>query len=377
MPCAPPPERRFVRRLASLLLAAGFLVLAGPPARAAERALLQGLFDAELWKTDDGSVLLSRNEGDPAAQGRLRVWAAGDFGAGFEGFALEEIEGGKAEEEHGPTYELEQAYLRYSFRAPRRLVIEAGRLPAPIGNFSRRYFSSVNPLIGGPDGYQVSYPTGFQITGGAGRFDYRVAGVDLPLTNENYVPAAGRALRPALAFGLTPTIGLRLGAYYTRGPYLNDKVSLPPGAGWKDFAQEIAGFDLQFSRGYFELNGDFNRSSYEVPGQARMSRGAAWFVEPKYTFSPRFFAALRVEENDYAYIAPAGGGVWFAGTVRFYDVEAGVGYRIGPGTVLKLSYRADRWQVADSLKPILPDGYAVAAQLSHTFDVGSWFKPRP
>src|SRR5260221_3432429 len=344
MPCAPPPERRFVRRLASLLLAAGFLVLAGPPARAAERALLQGLFDAELWKTDDGSALLSRNQGDLAAQRRLRVWAAGDFGAGFEGFALEEIEAGKAEEDHGPTDELEQAYLRYSFRAPRRLVLEAGRLPAAIGNFSRRYFSSVNPLIGDPDAYQVSYPTGFQITGSGGRFDYRVAAVDLPLTNQNYVPAAGRALRPALAFGVTPTIGLRLGAYYTRGPYLNDKVSLAPSAGWEEFAHAIAGFDLQFSRGYFELNGDFNRSSYEVPGQARMSRGAAWFVEPKYTFSPRFFAALRMEANDYAYIAPAGGGVLFAPAVRFSCVEAGGGDRVaagdGPQTRLPAGARA-------------------------------------
>jgi len=39
--------------------------------------------------------------------------------------------------------------------------------------------------------------------------------------------------------------------------------------------------------------------------------------------------------------------VWTATTVRFGDVEIGVGYRFGAGTTLKASYRFDDWDVED------------------------------
>lgn len=58
-------------------------------------------------------------------------------------------------------------------------------------------------------------------------------------------------------------------------------------------------------------------------------------------------------------------------------MEVGAGYRIAPGAVLKVAYRRDRWNVDDSLKPILPDGYALSAQISYTFNVSSWIeRPR-
>lgn len=60
--------------------------------------------------------------------------------------------------------------------------------------------------------------------------------------------------------------------------------------------------EASFSRGHFELQADLARSRYEVPGFARDLRGTAWFVEPKVTFTPRPFAALRYERNDYPYI---------------------------------------------------------------------------
>ena len=53
--------------------------------------------------------------------------------------------------------------------------------------------------------------------------------------------------------------GLRFGAYYTRGPYLgpDSEAGIPAGSDWKDFDQAVAGLEFQFSRGHFELHGDF------------------------------------------------------------------------------------------------------------------------
>ncbi len=367
---------RTLRRALSLLACALFAIA---PAPCDEHVLVGGLFDAEYWQTDDGSRLLSRNDGDAAPGGRLRLWAASEFRPRLQGFVRGEAYGGRANSEYGTETKLEQAFVRYSFSEPRRLVIEAGQLLSPIGNFSRRYLSSVNPLIGSPDGYSLDYPLGAQATGQVGRFDYRAALVDRPFVNDRYVPETGRALRPALAAGMTPVVGTRLGVYATLGPYLGPRVApmLSSGEHWKDFNQTVYGLDVQFSHGYFELNGDYAHSSYEVPGGAPDVHGFAYFIEPKYTWSPRFFTALRLERNDYPYIAPLGPGVWLSTTADFYDAEVAAGYRLGPGALLKVAYRRDRWMVDDSLKTFFPDGYAVSAQLSYSFNVNSWFeRPR-
>jgi hypothetical protein len=349
------------------------------PSPCDERVLVGGLLDAEVWKTDDGSRLLSRNDGETAPAARLRLWAASEFLPRLQGFVLGEVGGGSGSDEEETDTELEQAYVRYTFRPPLCLMVEAGQIVTPIGNFSRRYLSSVNPLIGSPDSYSLSYPVGFQMSGQAARLDFRAALVDRPFVNEKYVPDPGRSLRPMLAAGVTPVVGTRLGAYATRGPYLGPGAEpmLASGERWKDFRQAVYGIDAQFSRGYFELNGDFARSSYEVPGAARSVRGRVYFIEPKYTWSPRFFTALRFERNNYPFIMALGPGVWLGTTAAFYDVEAGAGYRLGPGAVLKVAYRRDYWNVDPSLKSFFPNGYSIAAQLSYRFDVNAWFeRPR-
>jgi hypothetical protein len=367
---------RFDPRSAVLLVAAVSLASA-PPASAEGGVLVKGLLDAELFDTDAGSRLLSENEGEMGGQGRLRILAAADFGAGFQAFAIGRLEGGDASEYGETETDLDQAFARYTFGASRTTTIDAGKITVPFGNFSKRYLSNVNPLIGHPDSYDVSYPLGVVLSGGGKRFDYRAAVLDQPLVNESYVPEPSSAARPAVSFGVTPTTGARAGVYYTRGPYLGTEVeaSIPAGASWRDYEQEIFGFEASFSRGYFELNADLAVASYEVPTLSD-AHGTAWFVEPKYTFTPRLFAALRFERNDYPYIA-AFGPVWIAPNAVLYDAEAGVGWRFSPGLLLKASYRRDRWEVAEADQADFPEGYAVALQLSYDFDVTAWLeRPR-
>ena len=88
MRCAPRPE--------SLAIFVALCLLAPGPARAEDRVLVQGLADWEIWRTNDDSELLSRNEGRAASLGRLRLWMAVPFGERLQAFALGEVEGGKA-----------------------------------------------------------------------------------------------------------------------------------------------------------------------------------------------------------------------------------------------------------------------------------------
>jgi hypothetical protein len=145
--------------------------------------------------------------------------------------------------------------------------------------------------------------------------------LDQPDIIPSYIPfVPDSAFRPALGFGVTPFTGLRFGFSYTEGPYLNRQLGayLPPGADWRDFDQRILGFDVQFSRGYLELNGQLVVSKYDVP---------------------------------------------------FRDVEVGLGYRFSPNTQLKVAYRRDHWDSQASPENSIRNGYSLALQLSHHFDL--------
>ena len=349
---------------AGLLIAA--IAFMPSVAHAQGGVLLQGVADVELWKTDAGSALLARNDGRAAFLGRVHLWGAWEPVAGLALYAMAEAEGGPAEEH--AELEVDQAGVRWT--RSRALVADAGILTSPVGTFGNRRLSNRNPLVGAPDGYPVTYPLGLLLSGNARMVDWRAAVVSLPVTSEDYTPEPDAAPRPALGVGFTPATGLRFGASWTAGPYLNCDVpsALLAGRDWKGYGQRVAAIDLQASRGYVELWAEAGRSAYEVPGRARPVRGVAGYVETRYTFTPRWYAAARAERNDYPYIQLRDG-AWLATATDMRNLEAGVGFRPSSHQLLKLTWRRDHWRVAPEMRDILPDGYAVAVQFSQTFDV--------
>ena len=363
------------RRLSASWISLALLVLAWGGSHAEERVLVQGLTDAEIWYTDPQSYALSRNEGETASAARLRLWAVGEFMENLQGFVLGAVEGGRGSQTGETDTRLEQAYLRYSFDAPKRLVLQAGKLSLPYGNFSRRYFSSQNPLIGTPLNYEISYPLGIQINGAVKRFDFMVAALDGPLTHQEYDSPTESSVRPAISAGVTPLTGFRIGGYFTKGPYLS-RISedwLLPGDELGDFHEKLWGLDLQFSRAHFELNGELTQARLEVP-YAEDAWGRAWYVEPKYTFSPRWYAALRWERGDLPWAYWIFDAVWSEEQIRVNGLEAGIGFRIIPGLLVKTSYRTELGKRSSGPDP---EGHALALQLSYSFDVNSWFqRPR-
>ena len=346
-----------------IMLAATVLV---PTLTQAQGALLQGIADVELWKTDARSALLARNEGKAAMLGRVHLWGAWEPVAGLTFHALGEAEGGPAEEH--TELEVDQAGVRWT--RSRTLVADAGILTSPVGTFGARRMSTRNPLIGAPDGYPVTYPLGAQLSGVVRMLDWRAAVVSLPVTNDEYTPAPSAAARPAAGVGITPTTGVRIGASWTAGPYLNRDIpsSLLAGRDWKRYGQRIAAVDVQASRGYLEVWAEAGRSAYEVPGRARAMRGVAGYVESRYTFTPRWYVAARAERNDYPYIAIEDG-AWEASSSDVRNVEAGVGFRPSSHQLVKATWRRDQWRVAPALRAYLPDGHAIAVQFSQAFDV--------
>jgi hypothetical protein len=345
------------------------LTLAAPAA--AQGIQLQGIADLEGWSTDTGSNLLTRNSGDPGALVRLQMWTAVEVVRNLVAFAQAEVEGGSAsteEEKYEP--ELYQLALRYSPSA--RFVLDVGKSTHPMSTFAARRFSTRNPLIGSPDGYTAQYPLVVQASGSDAIFDYRIAASSLPLSHEDYVPEPGAAWRPVLGVGVTPFIGFRAGVSATWGPYLSDEYSAAQlhDRDWKDYRQRIVAFDVQFSKGYLEMRGEHSRSSYDVPGSDAPDTGTDTYLEAKYTFDPRFFAAARVERNNYPFISLAGSAFWVSSRTDFDNAEFGVGYRLSESSLVKGSFRVDKWYRTDANRAFVgPGGHAIAVQFSQAFDL--------
>lgn len=372
MSALPRTERRFAALRRSVVGACALTLILGATRAAAQMPImLQGILDGEGWSTNATSNLLTRNHGDPAALGRLEMWGAIQPWRGLVFYAQGDAETGAARTDTAAGTVYSNLFgAQYTFTPA--FVLTGGRLTPIIGTFAPRHFSTRNPLIGEPDGYSLDYPLGIEASGEFSLFDYRAAMVSLPTTHDYYEPKPTPRLRPAIGGGITPITGLRLGGSFTAGSYLNrgiDTVQLF-GKSWDDYQQQVVAADLAYSRGYLETHAEAARGTYDIPG-ANAITGITYYGEVKYTFTPRLYLATRVERNDYPFIRP-GTTVWAARLTDFADAEIGGGYRLGPSTLLKISWRGDRWWVKPGSGFRGTGGHALAFQFSHAFDVMQW-----
>jgi len=177
-----------------------------------------------------------------------------------------------------------------------------------------------------------------------------------------------------------PRFGLRFGITWTQGPYLDRQAAyVPPGTSSADFDQRVWGFDFQYSRGYLELNGQWVNFRYEVPYYYEVTDDTSWYLELKYTWTPRLYGAARFGKYQIAYIASYGGTYGLPRVApgrEFSDLEIGLGYRLSSNVLFKVAYSSDRWSAGDVPDYRLHNGHSVGMQLSWHFDLGSLFQQK-
>lgn len=367
---------RPIRYVPIRFLLAAWCAIASIAAESQEKFLLEGIVDAEGYETNQGSYSLSRNEGDPAGLGRLQAWSAWQISPALQWYAFAELESDNSTGSWETDAELQQFALRYSAGSSPYYIIEAGKILPPIAMFSERNLSTENPLISRPDFLYATYPLGIRLTGSADWLDYRAALVDKPVINPDYLPAnPDAAFRPDLGLGVTPLQGLRFGLAYTKGPYLSKQVNeyLPANSNWKDFDQRLWAFEFHFSRGYAEFNAELVLARYDIPLQDAPMDVVDYFAEFKYTWTPRIYAAVRLQRNQYPFISESSYMGLSVADVTIRDFEIGLGYRFSADTQIKVAYKADSWSVEDAPGVYYPSGRSLGLQLSHHFDVKSWF----
>lgn len=260
--------------------------------------------------------------------------------------------------------------------------VQAGRIPPVFGAYSRHVYGPDNWLIGQPLAYQyltslrpsaipasaddllvmrgrgwlARYPVGSPASGpgvpiiSAYQWD---VGIEASVATKHIDAAAavtsGTLSNPRVdddndgrqisaRVGWKPVVGLVIGGSYAHGEWLNgalrDSLSSVIHSGQR-YPQEAFGLDAEYSRDYWLVRGEFIRSRWRLPAlSSPFIHGpldaTAAFVESRYRFTPRLFAAARLDGLRFSRIS---GEKVFSGVPTTWDapvgrVEAGGGVYI-------------------------------------------------
>lgn len=245
------------------------------------------------------------------------------------------------------------ATVRYERPGPVGLRIDGGLIPSPVGlaNLTVRR-PHLNPTIAQPSslfsalpaleprGPRPSllgafYPFGTQVTVSGARWDARAALIDTsPLRRRRVFTRTNppRFRNVVVGGGVTPVVGLRVGASVTHGGWLQAGESPAVTA---DRNATVVTIESEFSFAYTRLAGEWVRDSIETSLGTRVASG--WFVQGHHTLAPRWFAAGRVERISSPLVLATG-----LAEQRLAGVEEVLGYRITPELTLRLGHRARR-----------------------------------
>ena len=291
---------------------------------------------------------------------------------------------GELRVDHGTHVEPAALYVRFRPWPERRFDIQAGRIPATFGAFSRNTYGTGNLLIGTPLAYQyltslrpdslpetgedllrmrgrgwlsnfplgvtspdrglpiinsVRADTGVQVHAVSGMFEWTGAVTAGSLSNPRVRDDNnGRQLVGRVVARPLPAVALGVSA--ARGAYVDRVVegALPANAQFDDAVQRAIGVDAEYSEGRFLARAEVIRSHWHLPfplegGDDQRLGAHSVLVEGRYRLFPGVQIAARAERLDFSRILWHGlGELWEAPVER---LEAGVSYSIIRNVVLK------------------------------------------
>jgi hypothetical protein len=254
------------------------------------------------------------------------------------------------------------ATLRYERRGPIGVRVDAGLITPPVGLANLNLRPHLNPMISQPSSLfsrlpslevraprasllGAIYPFGAVVTLSGQRWDARGGFIDSSPLRAREVFSRVNPPRFATAVfggGITPVVGLRVGASLTRGGWL--KAGESPTI-TTDRRATVATVETELSFRYTKLASEWTRDSIEATAGRLVASG--WYVQGHQTLAARWYVAGRVEEISSPVViailgtpsAPAGLRV---DRQRLNGHEQTLGYRLTSDITLRASHRARR-----------------------------------
>lgn len=289
-----------------------------------------------------------------------------------------------------------------------RVNIMVGKIPNLFGNFARRQFSDVNPLIGQPlvrhyrtsldwnnlwdnreqlilkrrrqefngdipikvlEGatptvYDARWDIGLELFGSWSFFEYQMAVTEGSISNPEADLNKGKQFLGR--FGIQPWPGLRVGVSGAVNPYLSnadDQRLLESGKGKGEFMQRAVGADLEFSYRYVMVFGEFVHSSWDATVIEDRLSNWSWYADAKLKIHPRAYLAARYDRMAFSKILNPDTGKKEGWDYDVQRVEAGLGWRITSEATLKMVEQITWFDNTSGLNTL----YTTAVQLSVPF----------
>jgi hypothetical protein len=228
---------------------------------------------------------------------------------------------------------------------------DAGQMPMPIGIGMLENRQDLNPVISQHSAYYLplprvdpeiprsfliagSYPFGAQLTLAAKRWDARVAAIDAsPVRGRNFF-GSNRPSRMAnwvAGFGVTPHIGLRVGAAFAYGPYAKAREVRDQSRG--DRTALMAQLEGEWEFRHTRIVGELVRSRFETARATDTVASGGW-IEATQTLHPRVFIAGRadIQQIDYSLVDNT------SSLQKYHRYEAIAGYRLTRDLTLRGGY---------------------------------------
>jgi hypothetical protein len=251
--------------------------------------------------------------------------------------------------------EVWQAGLRYERRGAVATRVDVGYMVSPIGLglFDARpdlnptivpHISYVSPMpVFDPTGPRVvpvaaAYPLGALLTVSTVKWDARVAVVNSSPARDYALGAVGNPRQtPALVAGagVTPIVGLRLGASMAHGLYATTEEIRPPAP--RGRSSTILAGEGEWAFGGSKITAEIVRTALETSADTAIAY--EWFVQGMQTLSPRWFVGARREGTS---APPLMTGIVIGARPRLAVFEGTAGFRVTPDVTLRGSYYTRR-----------------------------------
>jgi hypothetical protein len=278
----------------------------------------------------------------------LDAFVSADLGRGFEVMARPFVQHLASGEWNRQIW---MAALRFEHHGAVDLRIEAGLIPPPVGlaNLTLRphlnstlfqpstLFEALPPLEPGSPRLSLMgaiYPYGASATVSRRWWDARAALIDSSPLRPRRVFAERNPPRFStlvVGGGITPVVGVRIGASIVRGAWLRAGEMAGVTA---DQDASVVTVEAELSYRYSKVTAEWVRDSLQFTGGTR--RASGWFVQGQQTLTPRWFAAGRVERIAAAHLAASPAA---ALEPNFTTTEETLGYRLTPELTIRAGHR--------------------------------------
>jgi len=248
------------------------------------------------------------------------------------------------------------AELRYERPGTIGVRVDDGLIPSPVGLANMMLRPHLNPTMSLPSALFVALPPlelpstrttllgavygyGASATISSTHWDARAAVIDTsPLRTRRVFAEYGqnppRFPTVVVGGGVTPVVGIRVGASFTQTGWQKAGEENP--ALTVDRDATIVTIESEVSFRYTRLLGEWVRDSIETAAGREVASG--WWLQGQQTVTPRWFAAGRVERIEAPLVTPLTGRI----EQRLSSVEETLGFRVTPELTLRLSHRARR-----------------------------------